>query len=55
LACDTQRKLFSIGKMKGSADLLIAAITINNNEELTTDDKDFIDIANVSQLKLIII
>jgi len=43
------------GKMKGFADLLNAAIAINNNEELITNDKDFIDIAEVSELKLKII
>jgi len=31
---------------------LIAAISINNNEELMTNDKDFPDIAGVSKLRL---
>lgn len=54
-AYNIQRRLMSKGKMKGFADLLIAAIAINNNEELMTDDEDFIDIADVSELKLKII
>jgi len=55
LAYNIQRKLMLRGKMKGFADLLNAAIAINNNEELITNDKDFIDIAEVSELKLKII
>jgi len=55
LAYNIQRKLMLRGKMKGFADLLNAAIVINNNEELITNDKDFIDIAEVSELKLKIV
>jgi len=55
LAYNIQRKLMLRGKMKGFADLLNAAIAINNNEELITNDKDFIDIAEVSELKLKIV
>jgi len=55
LAYDIQRKLISIGKMKGFADLLISAIVINNGEELITSDEDFTDIAKVSDLKVKII
>ncbi len=52
LAYDIQRRLMSIGKMKGFADILISSITINNNEELVTSDSDFLDIARVSPLKV---
>jgi len=51
-AYEIQKKLMVEGRMKGFADILIASIVINNNEELVTDDKDFIDIAEVSSLKL---
>jgi len=51
-AYEIQKKLMIEGRMKGFADILIASIAINNNEELVTDDKDFIDIAEVSPLKL---
>ncbi len=52
LAYEIQRKLMLKGKMKGFADLLISAIPINNDEELITGDEDFVDIAEVSTLKL---
>jgi len=52
LAYEIQRRLAEKGKMKGFADLLIAAITINNEDELVTSDEDFKDIAEISQLKL---
>ena len=52
LAYEIQRRLARKGKMKGFADLLIAAIAINNGEELVTSDEDFSDIAEVSPLKL---
>ena len=54
-AYNIQRKLMLRGKMKGFADLLTASIAINNNEELITNNKDFIDIAEVSKLKLRIV
>jgi len=41
-----------IGKPKPFSDLLIAAICINRNEELLTNDKDFNDIAQISNLRL---
>ena len=40
------------GRPKPFSDLLIAAICINRNEELITNDEDFKDIANISNLKL---
>ncbi|WP_290726625.1 PIN domain-containing protein [Archaeoglobus sp.] len=41
-----------MGKAKTFADLLIASICINRNEELITKDEDFLDIAKVSDLKV---
>jgi len=41
LAYKIQLELASKDLMKGFADLLIAAISINNNEELMTNDRDF--------------
>ena len=55
LAYNIQNKLVKLGKAKSFADLLIASICINRNEELITKDKDFLDIANVSDLKVRII
>ena len=55
MAYEIQKKLMLEGVMKGFVDILVAAITINNNEKLLTNDKDFIDIAKVSSLKLEII
>jgi len=52
LAFEIQRRLAEKGRMKGFADLLVAAIAINNGEELVTGDEDFSDIAEVSPLKL---
>jgi len=52
LAINLQIKLRKLGKPKPIADLLIAAICINRNEELITRDKDFLDIAKVSDLKV---
>ena len=52
LAIKIQRKLRKIGKPKSIPDILIAAICINRNEELITKDKDFLDIAKVSNLKV---
>lgn len=52
LAINLQIKLRKLGKPKPIADLLIAAICINRNEELITKDKDFLDIAKVSDLKV---
>ena len=52
-AYEIQKRLMHKGRMKGFADILIASIAINNNEELVTDDKDFMDIAEVSSLKLV--
>ncbi len=55
LAIKIQRKLRIIGKPKSVPDLLIASICINRNEELLTKDKDFLDIARVSKLKVKIV
>ena len=52
LAHKTQNKLVKLGKAKAFADLLIASICINRNEELITRDEDFSDIAKVSDLKV---
>ncbi|AIG97115.1 PIN domain-containing protein [Archaeoglobus fulgidus] len=52
LAHKIQSRLVKLGKAKTFADLLIASICINRNEELITKDSDFKDIANVSELKL---
>jgi len=52
LAYKLQLKLMKAGRPKPFSDLLIAAICINRNEELITNDEDFKDIANTSNLKL---
>ena len=55
LAHRLQLRLMSIGKPKGFADLLIASICINRGERLLTRDRDFLDIAEVSDLQVEII
>ncbi len=55
LALRLQIKLRKLGIQKPIPDLLIASICINRNEELITKDKDFLDIAKVSKLKVKII
>lgn len=52
LALELQNKLRKKGRMKNASDLIIAAICINDNEELLTNDGDFDDIADVSDLKV---
>ncbi len=52
LALELQEKLRKVGRMKNASDLIIAAVCLNNNEELLTLDSDFGDIAKVSNLKL---
>lgn len=52
LAYKLQLKLMKAGKPKTFSDLLIAAICINRNEELTTNDEDFKGITKISSLKL---
>ncbi len=52
LAHNLQNLLLRAGKPKTFADLLIASICINNDEELITKDKDFSEIAENSELKL---
>jgi len=54
LAFELQRKLYRKGKPKAFSDLLIASISINRAEELVTRDKGFKDVAEVSDLKLIV-
>ena len=49
LSIELQRRLRAVGKSKPFADLLIASICINRNEELITKDRDFLDIAKVSE------
>jgi len=55
VAYETQERLYSSGKMKGFADLLIAAICVNRNERLVTGDSDFGDIAEASDLEVEIV
>ncbi|WP_457550807.1 PIN domain-containing protein [Archaeoglobus sp.] len=55
LAIELQRRLRKVGKTKPFADLLIASICINRKEELITKDKDFLDVAEVSDLKVKVI
>ncbi|MDJ0270646.1 MAG: DNA-binding protein [Aigarchaeota archaeon] len=55
LAYKLQLTLMKIGKPKPFSDLLVAAICINRNEELLTNDKDFEDITQISNLKLMTI
>ncbi|ASJ01919.1 DNA-binding protein [Thermococcus profundus] len=55
LAHQLQERLLKRGEPRGFADLLIAAICINRGEELITRDSDFIAIAEVSNLKLILL
>ena len=52
LSIELQRRLRVIGNPKPFADLLIASICINRNEELITKDKDFLDITKVSNLRV---
>ena len=52
LVVSLQEKLRAKGLMQGFADLLIAAICINRNEELHTADQGFNEIAKVSDLKI---
>jgi len=55
LAHKLQEKLLKKGKPRGFADLLIATICINRGEELITYDSDFLAIAEVSGLRLILL
>jgi len=52
LAHRIQLKLVKVGKTKPFADVLLASICINRDEELITRDRDFLDIAEVSDLKV---
>jgi predicted nucleic acid-binding protein len=53
LAVEIQSKLMKKGLMKGAADLIIAAMAIKIGDGLITSDKNFFDISEVSDLKLI--
>ncbi|WP_258083245.1 type II toxin-antitoxin system VapC family toxin [Thermococcus thermotolerans] len=55
LAHEIQEKLLKNGNPRGFADLLIAAICINRGEELITYDSDFVEIAKISSLRLILL
>ncbi len=55
LAHRLQEELLKKGEPRGFADLLIASICINRGEELITYDSDFLAIAEVSNLKLILL
>ncbi|WP_297470553.1 PIN domain-containing protein [Thermococcus sp.] len=55
LAHRLQEKLLKKGNPQGFADLLIASMCINRGEELITYDSDFLAIAEVSSLRLILL
>lgn len=55
LALEMQIKLREAGKPKGLSDLLIAAISINRQEELLSSDEDFEGIMKICGLKLKIV
>lgn len=50
LAVKFQRKLRSEGKAVPAPDLLIAAVAINRDEKLVTNDEDLEQISSVSEL-----
>lgn len=52
LSVELQKRLRITGKPKSFSDLLIASSCINRNEELITNDQDFLDIAKISNLKV---
>ena len=52
LALELQIKLRAAGKPKGLADLLVAAVAINRGEELLTKDSNYLDIAEITDLKV---
>jgi len=52
VAYETQERLYRVGKMKGFADLLLASICVSRNEKLVSNDSDFKDIAEVSDLNV---
>jgi hypothetical protein len=53
LAVELQSKLMKKGLMNGTADLIIATIAISSDQALLTTDRDFLDISDVSSLKLV--
>ncbi len=52
MAIELQKRLRVVGRPKCFADLLIASICINRNEELVTKDVDFLDIEKISNLRV---
>ncbi len=52
LALELQVKLRAAGKPKGLTGLLVAAVAIIRGEELVTKDSDYLDIAEISELKV---
>ena len=54
LAHELQKRLAARGRMKGAADLIIAATCIHLGATLFTRDHDFEDISKVSDLQVII-
>ncbi|HDJ30424.1 MAG TPA: type II toxin-antitoxin system VapC family toxin [bacterium] len=52
LSIELQKRLRMVGKPKSFSDLVIASICINRNEELITKDEDFLDIAEISNLRV---
>jgi len=55
LALKIQIELRKIGAQKPLPDILIASICVNRNEELITKDEDFLDIAKISNLKVMVL
>jgi hypothetical protein len=53
-AHELQKRLAARGRMKGAADLIIAATCIHLGAKLLTRDRDFEDIRKVSDLNVII-
>jgi predicted nucleic acid-binding protein len=53
LAKQIQKKLMERGRMKGAADLIIAATRINAGRSLLAGDRDYEDISMVSDLKVV--
>jgi len=52
VAYETQERLYRVGKMMGFADLLLASICVSRNEKLVSNDSDFKNIAEVSDLNV---
>jgi hypothetical protein len=52
LAYELQKKLRERGEPRSFPDLLIAAMCINRGEVLLTKDENFLEISNISELKV---